>query len=57
MKTMAKQEREESKIKEECLEDLQTASTIVSQSKHHEAKRILKSLETIQEFCQRWWEI
>jgi hypothetical protein len=44
-------------IKNECLEDLFTAINIVAESDHKEVKRIILSLEKIEEFCTRWWEV
>ena len=54
---MADEERTEMDIKDECLDDLFTAINIVAESKHKDVKRIITSLETIEEFCRRWWEV
>jgi len=48
---------EEIKIKTKCLEDLSIAMEIIGKSNHSEKDKIISSLETIDEFCDRWWEV
>lgn len=50
-------DKSESKIKTESLEDISTAIEIVEESNHPRKKRIMESLKTIDDFCDRWWEI
>ena len=52
-----KEERTQMDIKNECIEDLFTAINIVAESDHKKAERIISSLEKIEEFCTRWWEV
>ena len=46
----------ESEVKTECIKDLSTAIEIVEKSNHPKKDRIIASLETIDVFCDRWWE-
>jgi hypothetical protein len=47
----------ESEIKTECMEDLSTTIEIVGKSNHPKKDRIIASLETIDVFCDKWWEV
>jgi len=49
-------DKTEFEIKTECMEDLSSAIEIVGNSNHLQKDRIIASLETIDEFCERWWE-
>lgn len=49
-------EKEEFKIKTECLEDLDIVMDIVQKSDHPDRRRLISSLEIIDQFCDRWRE-
>jgi len=50
------EERSKQEIKEECLDDLFTVLDLIGKTNHPEKSRIGESLQTIYEFCERWWE-
>jgi len=54
---MSDEEKTEMEIKDECIKDLNLVMDIVKESNHDDGQRIIESLETIEEFCDRWWEV
>ena len=50
------EEKEEHEIKKECMGDLDTAIDIIGESNHPEKGKIGDSINTVIEFCERWWE-
>ena len=49
--------KSESEIKTECRQDLSITMKIVKESNRPDKDKIIASLETIDDFYDRWWEI
>jgi len=57
MRGIIMEQRKEIDIKIECMEDLNITMKMVKKSDHPDKERINSSLNMIESFCDRWWEV